>query len=52
MVDGEFLMRDGKVLCLDEKEVARNAQAATGGAWRRLHEKNPDLPLPDSLRAD
>ena len=46
MVDGEFLMRDGKVLCLDEKEVARNAQAATGSAWRRLHEKNPDLPLP------
>ena len=51
MVDGEFLMRDGKVLCLDEKEVVRNAQTATAGAWRRLHEKNPDLPLPASLRA-
>lgn len=52
MVDGEFLMRDRKVLCLDEKEVVRNAQAATGAAWRRLHEKNPDLPLPEALRGE
>ena len=51
MVDGEFLMRGGKILCVDEKEVVRNAQAATAGAWRRLHEKNPDLPLPEALRA-
>jgi 5-methylthioadenosine/S-adenosylhomocysteine deaminase len=50
MVDGEFLMREGTVLCLDEKEVVRNAQAATANAWRRLHQKNPDLPLPDHLR--
>jgi 5-methylthioadenosine/S-adenosylhomocysteine deaminase len=49
MVDGEFLMRDGKILCLDERDVLRNAQEATAGAWRRLHEKNPDLPLPASL---
>ena len=49
MVDGEFLMRDGKILCLDEQDVLRNAQEATAGAWRRLHEKNPDLPLPASL---
>jgi 5-methylthioadenosine/S-adenosylhomocysteine deaminase len=50
MVDGEFLMRDGKILCLDEQDVLRNAQEATAGAWRRLHEKNPDLPLPASLQ--
>jgi 5-methylthioadenosine/S-adenosylhomocysteine deaminase len=49
MVDGEFLMRDGKILCLGEQDVLRNAQEATAGAWRRLHEKNPDLPLPASL---
>jgi 5-methylthioadenosine/S-adenosylhomocysteine deaminase len=49
MVDGEFLMRDGRILCLDEPDVLRNAQQATAGAWRRLHEKNPDLPLPGSL---
>ena len=51
MVDGEFLLRDGKVLCLDEKEVLRNAQSATAGAWRRLHDTSPDLPLPETLRA-
>lgn len=46
MVDGEFLMRGGTMVGLDEKEVVRNAQSATRSAWRRLHEKNPDLPLP------
>jgi 5-methylthioadenosine/S-adenosylhomocysteine deaminase len=50
MVDGEFLMRDGRILCLDEPEVLRNAQQATVAAWNRLHEKNPDLPLPASLQ--
>ena len=50
MVDGEFLMRDGKILCLDEQDMLRIAQEATAGAWRRLHEKNPDLPLPASLQ--
>jgi 5-methylthioadenosine/S-adenosylhomocysteine deaminase len=49
MVDGEFLMRDGKILCLDEKEVVGAAQSATESAWRRLHEKNADLPLPGTL---
>jgi hypothetical protein len=31
MVDGEFLMRDGKILCLDEQDVLRNAQASHSG---------------------
>jgi 5-methylthioadenosine/S-adenosylhomocysteine deaminase len=46
MVDGEFLMRGGRIMGMDEKEVVRDAQAATRSAWRRLHETNPDLPLP------
>lgn len=50
IVDGEFLMRDRKVLCLDERVVVTNAQAATGAVWRRLHEKNPDLALPQTFR--
>ena len=50
MVDGRFLMRDGEVLCLDEKSVVADAQQAAGAAWRRLNEKNPDLPLPQALR--
>ena len=50
MVDGEFLMRGGKVLCLDEKEVVAAAQEAIEGAWRRLHEQAPDVPMPAGLR--
>ena len=49
MVDGEFLMRDGKVLCLDEKKVVADAQAATRSAWRRLCEQSPEVPLPPAL---
>jgi 5-methylthioadenosine/S-adenosylhomocysteine deaminase len=50
MVDGEFLMVDGKIVCLDEQEVVGNAQAAIEGAWLRLHAQSPDVPLPPSLR--
>ena len=50
MVDGKFLMRDGKVLCLDEKQVVADAQAATESAWRRLRVQSPDVPLPESLQ--
>ena len=50
MVDGEFLLRERRILCFNEREVVRNAQEATTAAWRRLHGKNPDLPLPEALR--
>ncbi len=49
MVDGEFLMRDRRILCVDEKQALRNAQEATAGAWRRLKEQNPDIPMPEAL---
>jgi len=49
MVDGEFLLRDGRVTCMDEATVLRDAQEATAGAWRRLVEQNADLELPDAL---
>jgi 5-methylthioadenosine/S-adenosylhomocysteine deaminase len=49
MVDGEFVMRDRKVLCMNEREVVEAAQAAVEGAWRRLHEQAPDVPMPESL---
>jgi 5-methylthioadenosine/S-adenosylhomocysteine deaminase len=49
MVDGEFLMRSRRILCMDEKEVVRNAQSATESAWQRLREKDADLPLPGAL---
>jgi len=50
MVDGEFLMLGGQVVCLDERAVVENAQAAVESAWRRLHSQSPDVPLPPSLR--
>ena len=49
MVDGEFLLRDGRVTCMDEASVLREAQEATAGAWRRLVEQNPDLQVPGAL---
>ena len=50
MVDGEFLMLDAQVVCLDERKVVEDAQAAVQSAWRRLHAQSPDVPLPESLR--
>ncbi len=50
LVDGEFLMLGGQVVCLDERAVVENAQAAVESAWRRLHSQSPDVPLPASLR--
>ncbi len=50
LVDGEFLMLGGQIVCLDERAVVENAQSAIESAWRRLHSQSPDLPLPASLR--
>ena len=35
MVDGNWLMRDGKVLTIDEDEVVASAQAIARAAWSR-----------------
>jgi 5-methylthioadenosine/S-adenosylhomocysteine deaminase len=51
LVDGEFLMRDGVVLSMDEAEVLATAEVAAEAAWRRLHERDPDIPLPPRLEA-
>ena len=48
MVGGQFLMRDGKVLTMNEAEVIKNAQASAESAWRRLKEKQPSLTMPFS----
>jgi len=50
MVDGEFLMRDGQVLSMDEADVMAAAQAATDASWRRLGESSPDIELPPRYR--
>ncbi len=49
MVDGRFLMRDGRVLSMDENAVIAEAQEATVAAWHRLHETSGDIELPPGL---
>jgi 5-methylthioadenosine/S-adenosylhomocysteine deaminase len=43
MVDGEWIMKDGKVLTVDEAAVTKAAQEATVNAWRNLHQEWPDI---------
>jgi 5-methylthioadenosine/S-adenosylhomocysteine deaminase len=49
VVDGRWLMRDGRVLTMDEDAVVARAQAVAKRAWRRLFEQRPDLPWPDGF---
>lgn len=50
IVGGEFIMRDRKVLTLDEATVVRDAQAAAEAAWRRLLGSEPNLKAPATTR--
>ncbi|NMJ40866.1 amidohydrolase family protein [Roseomonas sp. JC162] len=50
MVDGRWVMREGKVLTLDEAKVIREAEAVADQAWARLFEANPQYLRPDGLR--
>jgi 5-methylthioadenosine/S-adenosylhomocysteine deaminase len=49
MVDGRWLMRDGKVLTLDEADIVARAEQIGQRAWRQLIEKHPDVPFPIRL---
>jgi len=49
MVDGKWVMRDGKVLTMDEALIVREAERVARRAWRRLLEDYPDVPLPITL---
>ncbi len=46
MVDGEFLLRDGRVLSIDEPALLREAQDVTRRVWERMIAQNPDIPPP------
>ncbi|MDA7947758.1 MAG: amidohydrolase family protein [Hyphomicrobiaceae bacterium] len=52
MVDGRFVMRDGKVLSMNEDEVIAEAQEATAAAWHRLKETSGDIDLPAGLQRE
>ncbi len=46
MTDGIFLLRDRKVLCLDEAALLQEAQVVAQRVWQRMIEQNPDLAPP------
>ena len=50
MVGGEWIMRDGAVLTMDESAVVQEAQDATIDAWGRLREGWPGTEIPESFR--
>ena len=49
MVDGNWVMRDGKVLTIDEPEIVREAERVGHAVWRRLLEDYPNVPFPLSI---
>jgi 5-methylthioadenosine/S-adenosylhomocysteine deaminase len=49
MVDGRWLMRQGRVLTIDEDDVIRRAEAIGRRVWRDLVERYPDVPFPIRL---
>ncbi|MCQ4159328.1 amidohydrolase family protein [Roseomonas sp. GC11] len=48
MVDGEFVLRDRRVLTVDEPALLREAQAVTRRVWERMIAQNPDLARPEA----
>ena len=49
MVDGNWLMRDSKVLTIDEEDIVRKAEEAGHAVWRRMIERYPNVPFPVQL---
>ncbi len=49
MVDGNWVMRDGKVLTIDEEDVVRRAEEVGHAVWRRLLEHYPNVPFPIAI---
>lgn len=49
MVDGNWLMRDGKLLTIDEGDVVARAEEMGQAVWRRLLERNPSVNFPFAL---
>jgi 5-methylthioadenosine/S-adenosylhomocysteine deaminase len=50
MVDGAWLMRDGKVLSMDEDRIIAEANEISTRAWSRLFAENPAIPVPGGFR--
>lgn len=46
MIDGRWVMRDGRVLTMDEDGLLDEAEGVARAAWRRLFAARPDLTPP------
>ncbi len=42
MADGQWLIRDGIVLTMDEEQIVQEADRIGRAAWQRLFEERPD----------
>lgn len=49
MVDGRWLMRDRRVLTIDEADVVARAEAIGHRVWSELVDRYPDVPFPIRL---
>jgi len=49
MVAGNWLMRDGKVVTVDEDDIVQRAQEIGLRVWHELVERYPDVPFPIRL---
>jgi cytosine/adenosine deaminase-related metal-dependent hydrolase len=49
MVDGRFLMREHRVLTLDEAAILADGERVARAAWSRLFRERPELPRPGGL---
>lgn len=49
IVDGRWVMRDGRVLTMDEDAIIREAERLGRLAWGRLLKEYPDVPFPVHL---
>ncbi len=49
MVDGRWIMRDGKLETIDEQQVAPEAGKIGHLVWRSLTRQFSNIPFPDTL---
>jgi cytosine/adenosine deaminase-related metal-dependent hydrolase len=50
MVDGAWVLHEGRVTTVDEAAILAEAQKVTRRVWQRMLDANPDLPPPRALR--
>ncbi len=49
MVNGRWVMKDSRVLTIDEEDIIERAERIGHGVWSRLVAENPDVPFPVRL---